>query len=189
MAQELQLRARDSTELRCSLCHDVATPLATCALCATLFHEECRRSLERCPTLGCSGRLARSAETPRGARAESSFEADAALAGSFLSALIAGGVAIASAALFLIPISLLAIAFHVVVTPAWLARPSRPHEPWPRTVIRSTLATVLVFVATTIAVAVLASDGGGLGWIALLVGLGGWFFGPGLAAWLDHLCA
>jgi len=43
--------------LRCPYCHDDlgTEALLACECCATTFHAECARDLERCTTLGCGG--------------------------------------------------------------------------------------------------------------------------------------
>lgn len=49
---------------RCALCHDqlgAASRLA-CGACASVVHDDCGRELARCPTLGCAGTLATSAQ-------------------------------------------------------------------------------------------------------------------------------
>jgi hypothetical protein len=52
--RRLSLKAR-ATPRRCALCHDGSgAVLASCPHCRTLYHEECRKALGRCPTLGCA---------------------------------------------------------------------------------------------------------------------------------------
>ena len=50
------LRERRELPLRCAVCHDEPESLVRCEGCGSAFHEDCRRELARCPTLGCSAR-------------------------------------------------------------------------------------------------------------------------------------
>lgn len=47
----------ERANLRCPYCHDALgrEALLACECCATTFHADCARGLERCTTLGCGG--------------------------------------------------------------------------------------------------------------------------------------
>lgn len=56
---QVSVAARSLEDARCALCHDaLGSAPAVCPRCATALHPDCRRGLERCPTLGCSTHVA-----------------------------------------------------------------------------------------------------------------------------------
>jgi hypothetical protein len=56
---------RLSLDLRCAICHDLASNAGACTSCGTLTHGDCRAEAGACPTLGCARRV-RVVVTPRG---------------------------------------------------------------------------------------------------------------------------
>lgn len=58
MTEQVQLHERPGGNPRCAVCHDEAGgERVVCTGCGTEFHLDCRRSLEKCPTLGCVGKV------------------------------------------------------------------------------------------------------------------------------------
>jgi len=52
---KLQLKQRDSLELRCSFCHAIEGELSACSDCGARMHEECWEVMDKCCTsLGCA---------------------------------------------------------------------------------------------------------------------------------------
>jgi hypothetical protein len=60
----IALHERSENVLRCAICHDEPLPLVPCSLCQSVFHEDCRAALGRCPTPGCVPRLLVSERRP-----------------------------------------------------------------------------------------------------------------------------
>ncbi len=60
----IALHERKEAVLRCAVCHDEPLPLERCAWCQSVFHEDCRAALGRCPTPGCVRRLVVSERRP-----------------------------------------------------------------------------------------------------------------------------
>jgi hypothetical protein len=53
---DLSVTDRASPDVRCAICHgpfDAEAAALACPLCKTPCHEECRKSLGRCPVIGC----------------------------------------------------------------------------------------------------------------------------------------
>ncbi len=186
MSDAVSLRPRISTRvspaLRCAVCHDRAGGLTACQRCQSRFHEECRRDIGRCPTLGCRAVGPRPLpwSRPRG-RALDESGVGMAFVFSFLSAIASAGLAmIAGAAFESIPLVLLALLGHVGVMPALLVRYVRPRS--------SALTCGLggVGLAGIVAIATIALGTlfavVGLGIIAAIVVLTWWFMGPGIVA-------
>jgi len=179
--ERVQLRARESAELRCSLCHDEGERLAACPRCSTRFHEECRVFVARCPTLGCELR-AGPAPPPRPApRPFPWARAGVVTLGSAIltaDLALAGLVASEGSA---VPVAL-AAALHVLVTPLLIVPRARPDHR-----ITDRFATVQrpLWVAA-IALLVLAVLAFGSVPAAAVLSVAAWFVAPAIIAFLAH---
>jgi hypothetical protein len=66
VSAEIRIQERSSPEARCAFCHgDLDGVVSTCKGCGTVFHDDCRMHLVRCPTLGCATSLRTEADGER----------------------------------------------------------------------------------------------------------------------------
>lgn len=192
--EALSIRSRSTHSVRCAVCHDAARPLKQCPRCNSLFHDVCRRSLGKCPTLACPATIP--AEEKTGAFKPTRldcFSGPVAVTASIASALVtlgvfffvlAGSTPHSTPGLRLTAAAVLFGFLHAIVLPVVLVRHARPTVS-PRLATMYAVTTVLFVASATAFACVLLTDAG-LHGLAGTLGVFTWCSGPALAATLAN---